>query len=190
MILKSFYIFWLLLCMHGGGANPVISYRSDTQWTQCDCRSFDGLSNIWTIALQKCHFSLATHCNYNVLTIMCVWASSDGNTHYSELWNRGHRAECSIVQSIFYSAISSSFLTVFMTVTRMVHFSLYVDDSQPNDCFTSTQGYTHEHIYTCTDIMSDSHRHKHTDTHACTLTHPHTWTYNRLHTHACVYAHI
>ena len=53
-------------------AYPVISYRSDTQWTQCGYRSLDGLSNIWTIALQNCHVSLATHSNYNILTIMCM----------------------------------------------------------------------------------------------------------------------
>ena len=175
MILKSFYIFWLHLCVHGGGAYPVISYRSDTQWTQCGYRSLDGLSNIWTIALQQCHFSLATHCNYNILTIMCMGFT---RWQYSLQWvmkENWHRQNAQLFKASFTQlAISSPFLTIFITVTRMVHFSLYMDDSQPNDCFTSTRGCTHEHMYTCTDIMSDSHRHKHTDTHACTPTHPHT----------------
>ena len=48
-------------------------------------------------------------------------------------------------------------------------------------CYVFARNWSPLYMYTCTDIMSNSHRHKHTDTHACTPTHPHTWMYSRLH---------
>ena len=153
MILKSFYIFWLHLCMHGGGANPVTSYRSDTQWTQCGYRSLDGLSNIWTIALQNCHVSLATHCNYNILTIMCM---SFIRWQYSLQWvmkQNWHRQNGQLFKGSFTQLPPFTIPTIFMTITVIPHFSVYIDDSQPNDCFTSTRGCTHEHMYTFNDLV-------------------------------------
>ena len=93
-------------------------------------------------------------------------------------------SECSIVQRIFYSAISSSFLTVFITVTRMVHFSLYMDDSQPNVSFAIVfeGAHTNTHIYTH-NLNSDLHRHNHTDTHM----HSHTSTHMDVRTVSCLY---
>ena len=99
-----------------------------------------------------------------------------------------HRQNAQLFKASFTQlAISSPFLTIFMTITVIAHFSVNMDDSQPNDCFRSTRRCTHKHMYTCTDIVSDSHRHKHTDTNACTPTHPHTWTYGHLHTHECMH---
>ena len=131
-------------------AYPVISYRSDTQWTQCGYRLLDGLSNIWTMALQQCDLSLATHCNYNVLTNMCMgfirW-------QYSLQWvmkQNWHRQNAQLFKGSFTQLPPFTIPTMFMTITVIPHFSVYIDDSQPNDYLLVLEG---AHTNTCTRSM-------------------------------------
>ena len=87
-------------------------------------------------------------------------------------------SECSIVQKLFsYSAFSSSFLTVFMTVPRIFIWMIL---SQMSVLLVLEGVHTNTHTR---NLNSDLHRHNHTDTHM----HSHTSTHMDVRTVSCLY---